>query len=160
MLFLLCGKAELTNIAVPSYSTLLERVFDDLWVVGKGKKGVKHTFMAVKWLWVVLRLKPIHLAHLHLLLYFLTKAHLLPGYTCWNHNKHKSCSSISKKICDCDMWCCWFFSHRAVGDLRTFCSFLHRLNKEFMFVTSAGQPEIQQRAMLHQTWVAKSVEFI
>lgn len=104
MLFLLCGKAELTNIAVPSYSTLLERVFDDLWVVGKGKKGVKLTFMAVKWLWVVLRLKPIHLAHLHLLLYFLTKAHLLPGYTCWNHNKHKSCSSISKKyvivICD------------------------------------------------------------
>lgn len=50
MLFLLCGKAELTNIVVPSYSTLLERVFDDLWVVGKGKKGVKLTFMAVKWL--------------------------------------------------------------------------------------------------------------
>lgn len=41
MLFLLCGKAELTNIAVPSYSTLLERVFDDLWVVGKGKKRGK-----------------------------------------------------------------------------------------------------------------------
>lgn len=32
-----------------------------------------------------------------------------------------------KKICDCDMWCCWFFSHRAVGGIHTFCSFLHRL---------------------------------